>query len=53
MNRAMPSLDAALSLMLLGLRTSRMGKQRFSEWLEFLHATAALRGVVVYADEAA
>ena len=40
-------------VVMLGLRTSRMGKQRFSEWLEFLHATAALRGVTVYADEAA
>ena len=40
-------------VVMLGLRTSQMGKRRFSEWLEFLHATAALRGVVVYADEAA
>ena len=39
-------------VVMLGLRTSQMGKRRFSEWLEFLHATAALRGVVVYADEA-
>lgn len=40
-------------VVMLGLRTSQMGKRRFSEWLEFLHATAALRGVVVYADEEA
>jgi len=40
-------------IVMLGLRTSQMGKRRFSEWLDFLHATAALRGVVVYADEAA
>ena len=40
-------------VVMLGLRTSQMGKRRFSEWLDFLHATAALRGVVVYADEAA
>jgi len=40
-------------VVMLGLRTSQMGKRRFSEWLEFLHATAALRGVVVYADEVA
>jgi len=39
-------------VVMLGLRTSQMGKRRFSEWLDFLHATAALRGVVVYADEA-
>lgn len=40
-------------VVMLGLRTSQMGKRRFSEWLDFLHATAALRGVVVYADEVA
>ena len=40
-------------VVMLGLRTSQMGKRRFSEWLDFLHATAALRGVTVYADEAA
>ena len=40
-------------VVMLGLRTSQMGKRLFSEWLEFLHATAALRGVTVYADEAA
>ena len=40
-------------VVMLGLRTSQMGKWRFSEWLDFLNATAALRGVVVYADEAA
>ncbi len=40
-------------VVMLGLRTSQMGKRRFSEWLEFLHATAALRGVIVYVDEAA
>lgn len=33
-------------LVMLGLRTSQMGKKEFSEWLEFLHATAAMRGVV-------
>jgi NinB protein len=27
--------------------TSRMGKREFSEFLEFCHATAALRGVVI------
>lgn len=37
-------------VVMLGLRTSKMGKRRFSEWIEFLKATAALRGVVVYED---
>lgn len=31
----------------LGMRTSKMLKKEFSEYLEFLHATAALRGVVL------
>ena len=39
-------------VVMLGLRTSKMNKGRFSEWLEFLKATAALRGVTVYEDEA-
>ena len=30
---------------MIGLRTSTMGKHEFSEWLEFLKATAADRGV--------
>jgi hypothetical protein len=38
-------------IVMLGLRTSKMGKREFSEWLEFLHATAADRGVVVYAEQ--
>ncbi len=32
-------------MVMLGARTSQMGKREFSEWLEFLHSTAALRGV--------
>jgi hypothetical protein len=32
-------------VVMLGVRTSEMGKREFSEWLEFLHSTAALRGV--------
>lgn len=39
-------------VVMLGMRTSRMTKRQFSEWLEFLHATAAERGVVVYPEEA-
>ena len=35
-------------VVMLGMRTSKMAKAEFSEWLEFLHATAALKGVIVY-----
>ena len=35
-------------VVMLGQRTSQYGKRKFSEWLEFLHAAAASRGVVVY-----
>ena len=38
-------------VVMLGQRTSGFEKGKFSEWLEFLHATAADRGVVVYPDE--
>lgn len=38
-------------VVMLGQRTSQFGKQKFSNWLEFLHAAAAHKGVVVYADE--
>lgn len=34
-------------VVMLGLRTSRMGKRQFSEFLEFLHSVAADRGVVI------
>lgn len=37
-------------MVLLGQRTSKFGKQEFSEWMEFLWATANERGVVVYQD---
>jgi hypothetical protein len=37
-------------VVLLGMRTSQMGKRRFSEWLDFLTATAAARGVVAETD---
>jgi hypothetical protein len=40
-------------VVMLGLRTSKMGKRQFSEFLEFLHATAVDRGVSVYEDEQA
>jgi hypothetical protein len=32
-------------VVMLGRRTSKMGKKEFSDWLEFLHAVAALKGV--------
>lgn len=32
-------------MVMLGKRTSQMGKRTFGEWLEFLHATAAARDV--------
>ncbi len=35
-------------MILLGMRTSKMGKKQFSEWLDFLHAMAAEMGVTVY-----
>lgn len=38
-------------VVMLGKRTSKFGKAKFSEYLEFLHAVAADRGVVVYPDE--
>jgi hypothetical protein len=35
---------------MLGSKTSIMSKAVFSDWLDFLHATAALRGVKIYAE---
>lgn len=32
-------------MVILGMRTSKMPRGMFSEWLEFLNATAAMRGV--------
>ena len=32
-------------IVMLGARTSTMSKREFSEWLEFLHATAVDRGI--------
>jgi hypothetical protein len=40
-------------VVMLGQRTSKFGKGKFSDWLEFLHAAAASRGVVVYPEEKA
>lgn len=49
--RVAPGLDGGM--VLLGQRTSKFGKGEFSDWLEFLHATAAARGVDVQYREAA
>jgi hypothetical protein len=38
-NRIATGIDGGL--VILGMRTSKMGKKEFSEFLEFLHATAA------------
>lgn len=38
-------------VVMLGMRTSKMGKRRFSEWLEFLKAVAAERSVEVYPED--
>ena len=34
-------------VVMLGLRTSEMLKDKFSEWLDFLNAVAADRGVIL------
>lgn len=34
-------------MVMLGLRTSKMGKREFAEFLDFVQATAALRGVTL------
>jgi len=39
-------------MVLLGQRTSKFSKKDFSEWMEFLVATAADRGVTVYQEAA-
>jgi hypothetical protein len=41
--RVAPGIDGGM--VLLGLRTSKMGKREFGEFLEFVQATAADRGV--------
>ena len=37
-------------VVMLGARTSKFKKREFSEWLDFLKATAALRGVDIGAE---
>lgn len=48
--RLVPGLDGGI--VMLGMRTSKMGKAVFSEWLDFLHATAAARGVEIGSEPA-
>lgn len=38
-------------MVMLGARTSHFGKHEFSEWLDFLHATAANRGVHLHQED--
>jgi hypothetical protein len=38
-------------VVMLGRRTSKFGKKKFSDWLEFLHATAAARDVDLHYRE--
>jgi hypothetical protein len=38
-------------MVMLGHKTGEFGKREFSEWLDFLHATAVERGVEVYQHE--
>lgn len=38
-------------IVMLGKRTSKFGKKRFSDWLEFLHYVAADRGVKLEKEE--
>lgn len=50
--RVCPSLSGS-GMVMLGMRTSKMSKREFSDFLEFLHHVAADRGVVVYPERAA
>lgn len=45
LQRVAPGLGGGM--VLLGMRTSKMGKRAFGEFLEFIQATAADRGVVL------
>ena len=47
--RVAPGLDGGM--VLLGQRTSKFGKKQFSDWLEFLNATAAARDVDLHYRE--
>lgn len=49
--RVAPGIDGGM--VMLGERTSKLSKREFSELLDFVHATAAARGVDVYQEQAA
>jgi hypothetical protein len=38
-------------MVMLGMRTSKMGKREFAEFIDFINATAALRGVQIEHEE--
>lgn len=38
-------------MVMLGMRTSKMGKREFAEFIDFIHATAAIRGVQLTEEE--
>ena len=40
-------------VVMLGKRTSKFSKKEFSDFLEFLHAVAAEKGVIVYPEDEA
>ena len=48
--RISPSFDGA-GMVMLGRRTSRYGKRRFSEWLEWLNAASVEAGIKVPAPK--
>lgn len=45
----MPRLASGLNggVVMLGVRTSKMSKAEFSDWLEFLNAVAAMKGITL------
>lgn len=47
--RLAPGLNGGM--VMLGMHTSKMGKREFADFIEFILATAADRGVEIHADE--
>jgi hypothetical protein len=50
--RVVPGIDPG-TVVALGLRTSKMSKAEFSEFIEYIYWFGATRGVVFHSDEAA
>ena len=48
----MAPLIGAPGLVMLGLRTSKMGKSKFSDFLDYCHSVAADLGVGLFSEEA-